>query len=371
VTAANAATAKMDEARLDAAGPPLPVERARILVVDDEETNVRLLQRILARAGYDNVQSTIDPTGVAVLYAEYQPDLILLDLHMPGRDGFAVLEDLAPYLAGGGYVPVLMVTGDGSAEAKRRALALGAKDFVAKPFDAAEVLLRIRNLLETRRLYSLLTHQNSVLESKVQERTRDLEESQAEVLERLANAGEFRDDETGRHAHRVGELAARLALALGLPARQVELVRRAAPLHDVGKIGVPDSILLKTGRLTPGEFDVMKTHTVVGAALLSGGRSELVTLAQRIARSHHERWDGTGYPDGLAGEAIPLEARLVAVADVVDALSHDRPYRPAWPMDAVLAELRRGCGTQFDPAVVDAFFSGGCAADAGTTGCRG
>jgi putative two-component system response regulator len=371
VTATDVTTAETDAARTDATSPPLPVERARILVVDDQESNLRLLRRILARAGYDDVQCTIDPAGVAALFTEYQPDLILLDLHMPGRDGFAVLEDLASRRGGSGYVPVLMLTGDGSAEARRRALALGANDFVAKPFDATEVLLRIRNLLETRRLYRLLTHQNGVLESRVQERTRDLEESQAEVLERLANAGEFRDDDTGRHAHRVGDLAARLAAALGLSAEQVELLRRAAPLHDVGKIGVPDSILLKAGRLTPAEFDVMKTHTVIGAALLSGGRSELVQLAQRIARSHHERWDGTGYPDGLAGEAIPLEARLVAVADVVDALTHDRPYRPAWPMENVLAELRRGRETQFDPAVVDAFFAGGCAAGAASEGRQG
>jgi putative two-component system response regulator len=331
-----------------------PPDEVRILVVDDEALNVRLLERILARSGFTDVRATMDPLRVSELYAEYRPDLILLDLHMPGRDGFGVLEDLAALTAGDGYLPVLMLTGDASPEAKRRALGLGAKDFLAKPFDGHEVVLRIRNLLETRALYRALAEQNARLEQRVQERTRELDQAQIEVLERLAAAAEFRDDDTGRHTQRVGELAARLAAVLGLPAEQVELVRRAAPLHDVGKIAIPDDILRKPGKLTPAEFDTMKTHAPVGALLLAGGRSALVTMAERIARSHHERWNGSGYPDGLGGEAIPLEARLVAVADVVDALTHDRPYRPAWPLDAVLALVRTERGKHFDPAIADA-----------------
>jgi putative two-component system response regulator len=178
---------------------------------------------------------------------------------------------------------------------------------------------------------------------------------QLEVLERLAAAAEYRDDDTGQHTHRVGTLAADLAKVLGLPAEQVDLVRRAAPLHDVGKIAIPDSILLKPGRLTPEEYTVMQAHALVGARILSGGRSPLVQMAERIARSHHERWDGTGYPDRLAGEQIPLEARIVAVADVYDALTSDRPYRPAWPRERVLAEIAQGAGTHFDPRVARAF----------------
>ena len=178
---------------------------------------------------------------------------------------------------------------------------------------------------------------------------------QLEVLERLAAAAEYRDDETGQHTHRVGTLAAKLARALGLPAEQVELVRRAAPLHDVGKIAIPDSILLKPGRLTAEEYAVMQAHALVGARILSGGRSPLVQMAERIARGHHERWDGTGYPDGVAGEQIPLEARIVAVADVYDALTSDRPYRPAWPRERVLAEIAQSAGTHFDPRVARAF----------------
>jgi putative two-component system response regulator len=178
---------------------------------------------------------------------------------------------------------------------------------------------------------------------------------QLEVLERLAVASEFRDDDTGQHTQRVGELAARLAQMLELPAEQVDVLRRAAPLHDVGKIAIPDAVLLKPGRLTPDEYAIMKTHTLVGARILSGGRSPLVQMAERIAHSHHERWDGGGYPEGLAGEQIPLEARIVAVVDVFDALSSDRPYRPAWPRDRVLAEIAQGVGTHFDPRVARAF----------------
>ena len=340
-----------------AAGTPRAASPdAQILVVDDQESNVRVLHRILTRAGYTNVRSTTDSRRVATLCAEDPPDLVLLDLHMPGRDGFLVLEDLAPYTSGGGHLPVIMLTGDASTEMKRRALAMGAKDFVAKPFDGAEVLLRIANLLETRLLYRALAHQNSVLEATVQERTRELEASRLEVLERLAVAAEFRDDETGRHTQRVGELASRLARAHGLPAAQVQLMRLAAPLHDVGKIAVPDGVLRKPGRLTPDEFAVMRTHTVLGAQMLSGGGSALITLAAQVAECHHERWDGSGYPHGLAGDIIPIEARLVAVADVMDALSHDRPYRAAWPLAEVFAEIRRGRGTHFDPDVVDTFF---------------
>ena len=335
------------------------ITQATVLVVDDEESNVRLLRRMLARAGFTDVRATSDPREVAALVAESEPDVVLLDLHMPERDGFQVLEDLAPYTRGTGTkgvpLPVIMLTGDSSPAVKRHALALGAKDFVAKPFDAPEVVLRINNLLETRHLHLVLQKQNATLEATVQERTRALEEAQAEVLERLATAGEFRDDDTGGHTQRVGERAGRLARSLGLPTAQVELISLAAPLHDVGKIGIPDSILLKPGKLTPEEFAVMQSHTTLGAAILAGGRTALVRMAERIARSHHERWDGAGYPDGLTGEAIPLEARLVAVADVYDALTSDRPYRLAWPLDRVVAHIREGSGRHFDPSVVAAF----------------
>jgi len=182
-------------------------------------------------------------------------------------------------------------------------------------------------------------------------------DNQTEILDRLAGATEFRDDDSGRHTQRVGELAARIAGELHLPPDRIELIRRAAPLHDVGKIGVPDAILFKPGKLTERETAIIRSHTLIGSRLLANGHSNIVKMAERIARSHHERWDGTGYPDGLRGNAIPLEARIVAVADVFDALRSDRPFRKAWSLEMVLDEIRRLRGRHFDPAVVDAFLS--------------
>lgn len=327
---------------------------ARILIVDDQEQNISLLRRILARAGYENIASTTIPAEVLSLKEQFQPDLVLLDLHMGDMNGFQVLQGLVTNPRGADHLPVLMITADDTAEVKRRALALGAKDFIRKPFDSAEVLLRIRNLLETRFLYQTLRDQNSELERKVVERTKELEESRLEVLERLAVAVEFRDDDTGNHTKRVAEVSATLAEAIGLPPATVELIRRAAPLHDIGKVAIPDNILLKAGPLTAPEFATMKTHTVIGSVMLADGRSELVRVSQRIARSHHEWWDGSGYPDKTSREAIPLEARIVAVADFLDALTHDRPYRPAWSLADTLEEIAARAGIHFDPKIAGA-----------------
>ena len=327
---------------------------ARLLIVDDQEQNIRMLERILAKAGYEHVTSTTDPTQALALKTRVKPDLILLDLHMREKDGFAVLEEIVAHNGPADHVPVIMITADDSADTKRRALALGARDFVGKPFDSAEVLLRIRNHLETRFLHQKLRDQNAELEAKVTERAQELEQSQLEVLERLAAAVEFRDDDTGNHTRRVAEVSAMLAQAIGLENTTVELIRRAAPLHDIGKVGIPDSILLKAGPLTGEEFEIMKTHTVIGSRMLSKGRSELVRFSQRIARSHHEWWDGSGYPDRVSGQSIPLEARIVAVADFLDALTHERPYRPAWGIDETLAEIKRRSGSHFDPTIARA-----------------
>ena len=326
---------------------------ARILVIDDQEQNIRLLTRILEKDGYEQVRWTSNAAEALGVYTQFKPDLVLLDVHMREKDGFQVLEEIVAH-NGNSHVPVLMITADDSAEARHRALALGAKDFVGKPFDSEEVLLRIRNLLETQLLYQRLRDQNTELERKVAERTREAEQSQVEVLERLAAAVEFRDDDTGNHTKRVAEVSGMLARAIGLEGTTVELIRRAAPLHDIGKVGIPDSILLKAGPLTAEEFELMKMHTVIGSRMLSKGRSELVRFSQRIARSHHEWWDGSGYPDRVSGQSIPLEARIVAVADFLDALTHDRPYRPAWGIDETLAEIRRRAGSHFDPTVAKA-----------------
>ncbi|HEV7589096.1 MAG TPA: HD domain-containing phosphohydrolase, partial [Longimicrobium sp.] len=328
---------------------------ARILAVDDEEPNLKLMGRVLERAGYTGYHSTTDPGRVLGLFRELQPDLVLLDLHMRPVDGLELLELLRPEIAQDTYLPILMVSGDLTPEARREALSRGAKDFLAKPWNPDEALLRIGSLLETRRLHLEVRMQNRFLEEKVRERTRELDLAHLESLERLARAGEYRDDDTGQHTRRVGDLAAALAAAVGQDADTVEMLRRAAALHDLGKIGIPDGVLLKPGRLTPEERACIETHTTIGAQILAHGRSRLMHLAERIALCHHERWDGAGYPRRLRGDEIPLEARIVALADVFDALSHDRAYRAAWPPDAVLAEIAREAGGHFDPALAAAF----------------
>lgn len=338
--------------------PPMSFDdpkRARILIIDDEERNVNVLTRMLASAGYESVRGLSDSTQAVEAVREFNPDLILLDLTMPVMDGFAVLEGLKPLTPPGTYLPILILTGDIRFEARQRALSSGAKDFLLKPFDMTEVLLRIRNLLETRHLNLLLHEQNQNLEVRVASRTRELEEARVEILQRLSDAAEFRDDDTGQHTKRVATLSVALGRALGLELEKLELIRWAAPLHDVGKIGIPDGVLLKPGKLTPEEFEIMKSHTTIGARILAGGQSGLVRMAEVIALNHHEKWNGSGYPNGLQGERIPLEARLVSVADVYDALTHPRPYRGAWSQEETRQEIARGSGIQFDPNVVDVF----------------
>jgi putative two-component system response regulator len=328
--------------------------QARILVVDDEPPNVFLLERILAKAGYTEVVSTTDPRNVQELVVGFGPDVVLLDLHMPHLDGFAVMEALGASSDPGVRTPILVLTADATTEVKHRALAAGARDFLTKPLDMEEVLLRIGNILEIRFLEGELRAERDSLERRVVERTRDLEDAQTETFERLALAAEFRDDDTGNHTRRVGSMAALIAETVGLPEDDVELLRRAAALHDVGKIGVPDSILLAPRKLTEEEFAVVKTHTEIGARLLSGSRSPTLRMAERIAWSHHERWDGGGYA-GMAGEDIPVVGRITTVADVFDALTHERPYKEAWPIDRAMEEIERQRGRQFDPDAVDAF----------------
>ena len=335
----------------------LEVTESRILIVDDDASVVQSLRRILARDGFGQVASTTDPGQARALFEEFGPDLVVLDLRMPGLDGFAVMEQLTPLVPRESFLPFLILTGDSSTAIRRRALAGGAHDFLQKPFDIVEVNLRIRHLLKTRLLHLRLANQNVALEMRVRERTRQRDKAQEEMLQRLASAGEARDDETGQHTQRVGRLAGEVAKAIGLPAERVALIRQAAPLHDIGKIGVPDAVLLKPGKLSPEEFEIMKGHAIIGARILADGQCDVVRLAASIARHHHERWDGSGYPDRLAGEAIPVEARIVALVDVYDALTHERPYRPAWPRQQVLDHMLRERGRHFDPAICDAFLS--------------
>lgn len=322
--------------------------RAKILIVDDESANCRFLEMLFERAGVFDVSATVDSRRAIPLFNEIQPDLVLLDLHMPHISGIELLNELRKIVPSSDFLPVIVLTGDITREARELAFQCGARDFLTKPLDATEVLLRSRNLLDSRFL-----HQE--MDRKVQERTVQLETSRLEIIERLSRTAEFRDDVTGEHTRRVGELAGRISELLGLPEDTVEKIRRAAPLHDLGKVGIPDHILLKPGPLTPDEFEVIKTHTSIGAELLSGGKSELMQMAEEIAACHHERWDGEGYPRGLRGEDIPLPARVVAIADVFDALTHDRPYRRAQPISDVLDAMVDSRGTQFDPAIIDVF----------------
>jgi putative two-component system response regulator len=326
----------------------------KILIVDDEEANVLLLEQLLRREGYAKITSTTDPRQALPTFQKFQPDLLLLDLMMPHLDGYAVMKQLKPRIPPGGFLPILVITADVSTPTKHRALADGATDFLTKPIDATEAVLRVHNLLEMRYLHSQLEGENERLEVKVRERTWELEGTQLEVLARLALAAEYRDDDTGEHTRRVGHVSALLAEALGLPLTQVKLIRQAAPLHDVGKIGIPDTILLKPGKLTPEEFSVIKTHTTIGSNMLGGGLFTLMQMAETIALTHHEHWDGTGYR-GLKGEEIPLPGRITTMADVFDALTHERPYKKAWPLAQVREEIAKQSGRQFDPRVVEAF----------------
>lgn len=335
---------------------------ARILVVDDEEANIQLLRRVLEPAGFRNLVATTDPEAALELLEEQRPDLVLLDLLMPGMDGFEFLDALQDRIPENEYLPVLVLTSDHTSEAKRRALSGGARDFLTKPLSPAEVRLRVRNLLETRMLHrtlhrqnELLEDQNVLLEERVRERTSELEDARIDILHRLARAAEYRDDATGEHTRRVARTSAAIAECLGLENDEVELIRMGAPLHDVGKIGVPDRILLSPRGLTPDEFELMKSHTTIGAELLGGSEFPLMEVAARIALSHHEHWDGTGYPHGRSGDDIPLPGRIVAVADTWDALTHARPYKPAWSTEEAWREIEANRGAHFDPDVVDAF----------------
>lgn len=313
-----------------------------------------MLRGILEAEGYKNLISTTDPRLVTALCQEHHPDLILMDLHMPHMSGVELLKEVN-LTSAGEYLPVLVLTSDLTPEAKQRTLSSGAKDFLAKPFDTAEVVLRVRNLLETRTLYKELRQHGETLDQRVRERTRRLAEAQVEMLSHLAVVSEYQDDDTSHHTRRVGALASMVARTLGQSEEQVELMRLAAPLHDIGKVGVPNHILLRSDNLMPSEYEIMRSHTTVGGEILAKTKFPILQLAREIALYHHERWDGTGYPQRLKGEHIPLSARIVSVADTFDALTHGRPYKKAVSFQDATKEIRAQSGQQFDPQVVDAF----------------
>jgi putative two-component system response regulator len=327
---------------------------AHVLAVDDSASNLLLVEMILQEAGYTHVQTISRSSEVVAQFESDPPDLLLLDLQMPDPDGFELMRLLERWTTGTTYIPVLVLTADVSEQTRHRALQAGARDFLTKPLDHTDLLLRVQNLLQTRDLQLELQAQNQSLDAKVRNRTHELDHARLEAFEKLALAAEYRDDDTREHTRRVGHIARLLALELDLPAADADTLAQVAPLHDLGKIGIPDAILLKPGRLNAAEFAVMKDHTVIGAQIMRS-TSPLFTIAAEIALCHHERWDGSGYPHGLAGAQIPLWARIVSVVDAFDAISHERPYKPPWPLEKALEEITRCRGSHFDPHIIDAF----------------
>lgn len=325
---------------------------ARILVVDDEPANLKLLSMILQAEGYGRVETLQDPRDVLQRYQAERPDLVLLDINMPHLDGFAVLAQLRA-LPQATMVPVVVLTAQTGEDFVLRALQGGAVDFLTKPFNRRELLARVANVILAHLATRLLQDQNTLLEQRVRERTHELRLSRLDIVRRLGRAAEYRDNETGRHVLRMSYSAALLARHIGWDEAACELMLNASPMHDVGKIGVPDAILLKPGPLTPEERTVMQTHTTIGHDMLAGSEDDLLTMAAEIAHCHHERWDGGGYPRGLSGTAIPESARIVAITDVFDALTSPRPYKAAWSVDDAVAYLSSHAGSHFDPRLVD------------------
>ncbi len=329
------------------------IHTAKILIVDDEPSIVTLLQDILNTAGFTAVRSAMDVLDIVDIYQTWHPDLIILDIHMHPADGFQIMDILKPLEPD--YLPILVLTGDTSRGVRQRALETGARDFLNKPFSTVEALARIRNMIEVRLLQRELRMHNALLEDKVRERTRELQETRLEIIRRLGRAVEYRDNATGLHVIRMSYFAESLAQAYGLSATECELLLHASPMHDIGKIGVPDRILLKPGQLDPEEWAVMQTHAAIGAEMLAGNGSDLMQMAYTCALTHHERWDGSGYPNGLREESIPLVGRITAICDVFDALTSPRPYKRAWSVEEAVAEIETRSGTYFDPALVVRF----------------
>ncbi len=327
----------------------------KILIVDDEAGNVKLLETMLHQRGYNSIRVCTDSKLGLETYEEWRPDLVLLDLNMPEMDGFQFMKKIQ-FLEKDSYPPpILILTANNDNNVRVKALLAGAMDFISKPFNVIEALARIKNMLDVRLLHNQVKEQNKILDSKVQERTEQLTETRMEIIQRLGRAGEYRDNETGMHVIRMSHFSALLAEANGMSPEECELILNASPMHDIGKIGIPDRILLKPGRLDKDEFKTMQSHTTIGAEILSGSNSSMMKMAEEIALTHHEKWDGSGYPSGLKGEDIPIEGRIVAIADVFDALTSDRPYKKAWTVEEALAELENSAGKHFDPQLVEKF----------------
>lgn len=333
------------------------LKKSNILIVDDNTANIVLLESILENEGYDEFSSTTDPRAVASLCQEEEFDLILLDIRMPHMSGFKVMEALNKQFPADYFLPIIVLTAQLDQETRQQALALGAKDFLTKPFQHWEALLRIRNQLETRYLYTQQLTRGDSLEQEVARRTKEIRSVQLEIVRRLGLAGEFRDNETGAHIVRMSKISEVIARGAGLDEKTCELILYSSTMHDVGKIGIPDNVLLKAGKLNEEEWEIMKSHVEVGTKIIGDYPADIIWMGSVIARSHHEKWDGSGYPDGLKGESIPIAARIAAISDVFDALLSKRPYKDPWPLEKALSLMKENSGTHFDPTLLDVFFT--------------
>lgn len=333
------------------------LKSSRILLVDDDQLSLDILVKNLEQRGYRRIVQATDGAAAWEIFQEFHPHLVVLDMVMPQYDGFWFLQRMK-LSSPDGFVPVIVISGSTDTQVKIRALLMGARDFVSKPFEMVEVTARIENMLELKHSYDQLQEQNRNLDALVRKRTEDLQESFREALNSLSTAMEYHNRETGLHLRRIREFTRILSLSLGLDKEKAEALADASIMHDIGKIGVADCILLKEGPLTPEEWEIMKEHTVIGADILSGYSSSLMKIASRIAFTHHEKWNGQGYPRGLAGSEIPLEGHIVSLCDTYDALISWRPYKKAWSHQAAVECILANSGLSFDPKLVQAFLDG-------------
>jgi len=330
--------------------------KMNVVVVDDTPINVTLISHLIRRLDECVSVEFTDPVKGLDWCLGQVPDLIIVDYMMPGIDG---IEFIQRFRANPGRedIPVLMVTANDQIDVRHRALEAGANDFLTKPIDKAEFMARTRNMISLRRSQRKLEDRADWLDAEVKKATAEILARERETIIRLSKAADSRDPETGAHILRMSHFSKLIAANMGLSEADQEMLLEAAPMHDIGKVGIPDNILLKPGRLDEREFEIMKLHAYKGYEILNGSSSPMLQAAAQIALAHHEKYDGSGYPYGLVGDAIPIYARICAVGDVFDALTSERPYKKAWEDDKAIALLQEGRGSHFDPECVDAFLS--------------